>query len=245
MTDNKQNARKQAQRRARQRKQRNRRIALTACLMIAVMVASIGGTLAWLTDTTTPLTNTFTVGDINIDLYEHDPNHGNEVTKTGVTYQMIPGTSYSKDPVVVVEANSEKCYLFVEFTEENYASTYLDFTYNTNGWNKLNLTGADANRTVYYRIVNKSAADQSFQLLVGDETHPNGVVTVKNTIVKTAVENSGAPVMPTTTNEADLPKITFTAYAVQYDNVTTANGADDPNAAWAIAQNKGVVTTTP
>ena len=70
MTDNKQNARKQAQRRARQRKQRNRRIALTACLMIAVMVASIGGTLAWLTDQTGPVTNTFTAGNIDITLDE-------------------------------------------------------------------------------------------------------------------------------------------------------------------------------
>lgn len=245
MTDNKQNARKQAQRRARQRKQRNRRIALTACLMIAVMVASIGGTLAWLTATTAPLTNTFTVGDINIDLYEHDPNNGNVETRTGVTYPMIPGTSYSKDPVVVVEANSEDCYLFVEFTEENYASRYLDFEYNTTDWTQLTLSGADANRTVYYRIVEKSNADQSFQLLAGNDTYENGVVTVKNTIVKTAVENSNAPVMPTTTNEADLPKITFTAYAVQYDNVKTADGQPDPNAAWQIAQNKGVVTTNP
>lgn len=245
MTDNKQNARKQAQRRARQRKQRNRRIALTACLMIAVMVASIGGTLAWLTDQTAPLTNTFTVGDINIDLYEHDPNNGNAVTRTGVTYQMIPGTSYSKDPVVVVEANSEKCYLFVEFTEENNASAYLDYAFNDSVWTQLDLTDTDESTTVYYCIVDKSADAQSFQVLKGDNTNREGVVTVKNTIVKTAVTGSDAPVMPNTTNASDLPMLTFTAYAVQYDNVKAANGDADPNAAWEIAQNKGVVTTNP
>ena len=57
-----------AQRRARQRKQRNRRIAMTVALVLVVALASIGGTIAWLTDKTDPVVNTFTTADVDIDL---------------------------------------------------------------------------------------------------------------------------------------------------------------------------------
>ena len=109
-----------AKRRARQRKLRNRRIALTDCLMLVVMVASIGGTVAWLTAQTAPVVNTFTYGDIKIDLYEHEydaTKHEltNVVTKTGVNnYKIIPGVNLPKDPTVEVKAGSEACWLFVK-----------------------------------------------------------------------------------------------------------------------------------
>ena len=57
-----------AQRRARQRKQRNRRIAMTVALVLVVALASIGGTIAWLTATTGSVVNTFTVGNVDISL---------------------------------------------------------------------------------------------------------------------------------------------------------------------------------
>ena len=58
-----------------------RRMLFTLALVLVVAVASVGGTLAWLKASTDPVTNTFTVGDINIDLTE----------TTGNNYKIIPG----------------------------------------------------------------------------------------------------------------------------------------------------------
>lgn len=44
-------------------------IMLSAALIVC---ATVAGTLAWLTDTTDPVVNTFTVGDINITLTESE-----------------------------------------------------------------------------------------------------------------------------------------------------------------------------
>lgn len=69
---------------------------VTAILMFVLVLSfTIGGTLAWLTDTTEPVTNTFTYGDINITLAE-----------TTEVYKMVPGNSISKDPSVTVESGA-------------------------------------------------------------------------------------------------------------------------------------------
>ena len=80
---------------------------VTAILMFVLVLSfTIGGTLAWLTDTTEPVTNTFTYGDINITLAE-----------TTEVYKMVPGNSISKDPSVTVESGSEACWLLVKVEE--------------------------------------------------------------------------------------------------------------------------------
>lgn len=228
MTDNKQNARKQAQRRARQRKQRNRRIALTACLMIAVMVASIGGTLAWLTATTTPVVNTFTPADINITLAETTSNN----------YPLVPGKPYAKDPKVTVLANSEKCWLFVK-VNDNSASDYVDYTFRVDNGTSTDASddwrqgdGNDIPSNVYYRVVDANTADQSWYLLQGSEANPEGNVTIRNTIVKSSTNApTNVPVMP-----SNAPTLSFEAYAVQYYGFET-------NAAGAWAQAQQLKTT--
>lgn len=224
MTDNKQNARKQAQRRARQRKQRNRRIALTACLMIAVMVASIGGTLAWLTDTTGPVTNTFTAGDINIDL-----------TETTTDYKMVPDHTIPKNPKVTVKAGSEACWLFVEITEAGFTSAkgtrytfdqFLEYdidnaekgTSDTTAANKWTKLTSETNRIVYYRQVDATSADVDFTVLKDNQ------VSVKNTVTKAMLNDV---VVPTETAGTVLaPTLTFNAYAVQWDtSIATVDAA--------------------
>ena len=44
---------------------------IALCLALVVAFAA-GGAIAWLTDTTDSVTNTFTVGNVKLDLYEHD-----------------------------------------------------------------------------------------------------------------------------------------------------------------------------
>lgn len=242
MTDNKQNARKQAQRRARQRKQRNRRIALTACLMIAVMVASIGGTLAWLTATTGPVTNTFTAADIAIDLYETKNPDGStvDVDEDGnidhITVwnpQIIPGKTYAKNPVVeVIRPDTDvDIYLFVKFEEGSANGNYLTYTSNLtasgSGWTKLD--GVDGVDNVWYRIVRESEQNPKYQLLAGNDTFADGFVTVNNTVDKAAASNA---------NDIANVKLVYTAYAIQLDGFES-----NPAAAWNQLQ--GTSTTTP
>lgn len=107
---------------------KNTKTALVVVCAILLVAASIMGTLAYLTDTTEAVKNTFTVGKVTITLDEakinengepvdkndkvvDDPYEAERVTEN--TYVMIPGHTYTKDPVIHVAGDSEDCYLFV------------------------------------------------------------------------------------------------------------------------------------
>ena len=139
---------------------------LALVLALTLLVSGVvGGTLAWLTDQTAEVKNTFTVGDINIDL-----------TETTTDYKMVPGNTIAKDPTVTVKANSEACWLFVKVTESTDLKDFITYTI-ANGWTKLQ-------DGVYYREVPASAADQTFSVLTGD------AVTVKSDVTRTMLETA-------------------------------------------------------
>ena len=192
MTETKKRKMSAAQRRARKRKIRNRRIAMTVALVLVVALASVGGTIAWLTATTTPVTNTFTVGNIDIALAETTSN-----------YKMVPGNTIAKDPTVTVKANSEACWLFVKIEESDNLKSYIDYSV-AEGWTAL--TGVTG---VYYREVAATTTDTAFSVLTSDQ------VTVKNTVTKADMDAIA-------NNTASKPTLTFTAYACQKDNVADA-----------------------
>lgn len=141
---------------------------LALVLALTLLVAGVvGGTLAWLTATTGEVQNTFTVGDINIDLAE-----------TTTNYKMVPGNTIAKDPTVTVKANSEACWLFVKVTESTDLKDFITYAI-AEGWTAL--PGVDG---VYYREVPASAADQTFPVLAGN------TVTVKSDVTKTMLETA-------------------------------------------------------
>lgn len=89
-------------------------MALVLCVAL-VAVAAVGATMAYFTDTR-EVTNTFTVGKVEIALDEA------KVTKDGVPveganrvlgneYKLFPGSTYTKDPTVTVGATSEDAYV--------------------------------------------------------------------------------------------------------------------------------------
>ena len=187
-------------------------LALLVALVLAIGCV-IGGTLAWLTAKTDPVVNTFTYGDINIELTETKPDNRQA--------KIIPGVDIEKDPKVTVKANSENCWLFVKIDEENWPDfeesdgTTLKVRYEVaEGW-----TALDGQKGVYYREVSASVAEQNFYVLKGDNTYPNGIVTVSENLTKEDIK--GITIQP---------KLTFTAYAVQKD------GIDNAAAAWEKAQ---------
>lgn len=141
---------------------------LALVLALTLLVAGVvGGTLAWLTDQTAEVKNTFTVGDINIGL-----------TETTTDYKMVPGNTIAKDPTVTVKANSEACWLFVKVTESTDLKDFITYGI-AEGWTAL--PGVDG---VYYREVPASAADQTFSVLAGD------AVTVKSDVTRTMLETA-------------------------------------------------------
>lgn len=197
---------------------------LTLVLAVILLVgASVGGTVAWLSAKTEAVENTFTVGDVVIRL-EETPitvkdngtiEEGTPAEGVNNKYPLVPGVKYTKDPVVTVEADSEKCYLFVKFEEKGNSATYIQYTSNLtvqNGWTELE-------NDVWYRIVEDTDADQQWYLLAGgDDNH--GEITINHETVK-----------KDTMEQAKLASLTYSAYAVQYEK---ANGdAFTPAEAWA------------
>lgn len=186
-------------------KARSKALLLALCAVLLVAV-SVLGTMAYLTSKTQVITNTFTVGDINIELTETKPESKQA--------KIIPGVDIEKDPKVTVKANSEACWLFVEVKEEGTFVAHK-VTYSVaDGWTKGDGTKIPAN--VYYRSVGAVTADTGFYVLAGNTDHPNGVVIVSDELTKDEVD---------TITEGNQPKLTFTAYAVQKECIDTAAAA--------------------
>lgn len=162
-------------------------LAFALCLVL-VAGLSIGGTLAWITTKTDPVTNTFTYGDIDITLDE----------TTGTEYKMIPKAEINKDPKVSVLADSEACWLFLKVEKTNNPDTYLDYTIDS-GWTPL--TGVDG---VYYRSVDAKTAKAGKEYAVLTDNK----VVVKENLTKQDLNAIGEK----------YPQLTFTAYAVQLMN---------------------------
>ena len=185
----------------------------TLALLLALVLvfgAAVGGTIAYLTDTTGPITNTFTVGDIgDLTLTEN----------TGDSYTIIPGANISKNPVVAYEPdtnNDVAVYVFVKVTAPDWtvatdnksyskktisADPALSFTID-NSWTYLT---KDGNDYIYYASVN-AATDFSASVISGNS------ITVSADIVDGEIETLTGT-------------LTFAAYAIQQSGFDTAAAA--------------------
>ena len=103
-------------------KTKSKALLLTLCAVLLV-AASVLGTMAYLTSTDT-VTNTFTVGKVEIKLDEAKVNaDGIPVEGAGRvmenSYKLMPGTTYTKDPTVTVLKGSEDSYVRMKVTFNN------------------------------------------------------------------------------------------------------------------------------
>ena len=167
-----------------------------------IVVASVGGTLAWLQATTKTVTNVFTVGDVGATLTETDAEAGIDGNFTK-GYHVVPGQSYTKDPKAGVDEGSEDAYLFVKIAKSvNFDAAILKYTM-ADGW-----SGLEGHPGVYYRTVLKNATPRVFSILQNDEITVDDDVTADQlAAVKDAT-------------------LSFTVYAIQ------SAGADDAAEAW-------------
>lgn len=201
----------------------SKKIILTLMSVLLVFCSIIGGTVAWLIADTDPVVNTFTYGDININLDETDTELDGDDNPNTNDYPMIPGNPITKDPKVTFKANSENAWLFVKLDESANFDDFMEYTVILDdpattdvveGWTALE--GEDG---VYWMAVNKADKDAEYYVI------KDNTVTVKGEVTKemlNALDANGA---------SNYPTLTVTAYAVQRDsNITTA--AD----AWALAE---------
>ena len=101
-------------------KTKSKALLLTLCAVLLI-AASVLGTMAYLTSTDT-VTNTFTVGKVEIKLDETDVTNPNGPRVTANSYKLMPGTTYTKDPTVTVKAGSEESYVRMKVTFNNAAA---------------------------------------------------------------------------------------------------------------------------
>ena len=202
------------------------RILLTAVAALLLVVMAVGGTMAWLVDTSDPVTNTFTPSGLEIKLEEHDYDPATNALKTTIVntntdYQIVPSVNLPKDPFVTFSSDVD-CYVFIKVEEENWPTrtvtadgketTVRLMDYTLDGWTAVpGVTG------VYYKE------------FAASETAPiNGqvvnVITDKTITVRSDITVDEMKLM--TKN----PQVKFTAYIIQKAN---GNGTFTPAAAWA------------
>lgn len=187
------------------------------CLVVCLLAtAIIGGTLAYFTDETTAVTNTFTVGKVDITLAESDWVEGSK---------LIPGETIAKKPTITVETGSEDAWVFAEFTvgadlldliETEAGSTTTRVPELINKWFENPTTG--------FKVC-KSAEnpDGSYTYIIGfNEVKKAGNAIDLFTGVK--VPATVTSEMLTAAGQQSLT-LTIKAYAIQEENVASLDAA--------------------
>lgn len=200
-----------------------KKVLISALALVLVVVCAVGGTLAYLKSESGEVVNTFTYGDIDIELWETYVEDGKFYVSAGSTssnsYKMIPGSELDKDPTVTVKRDSEACWLFIEVDASSTIDTYLSYEISS-VWTAL----GDAYPNVYYYngsdLDDLLVRDVNIGILDGD------VVTVNSDVTKSDLSDLGS----------SYPTLKFKAYAVQKENVETAV------AAWEIAKPSATVS---
>ena len=201
---------------------------LVACLCVALAVLTIAGTtLAYLTSQET-VTNTFTVGKVEIKLDEAKANADGTLVPNADrvkenSYKLIPGHTYNKDPMVTVLSGSESSYIkmTVTFTKAAeldaiFAPTGADLTSIFNGYDstnwiyKGNTEDTTANTRTYELWYKEAVAAPTADVALD--------ATFDQIKAPDSLTNSDL------NNLKDL-KITVNAYAIQADGFATAEAA--------------------
>ena len=181
------------------------RKALMLILCAALLVsATVMGTLAYLTDKTDAVTNTFTVGKIDITLTE---------TK-GNSFKIVPGATDEKNPTVTVVKGSEVCYVYALVTNNLVLNNKTVATVNVDPakWESM---GTSGNKTLYRYYQTVNAADEDVKLPVFTQ-----VTYDKNEITESNI------------NDLKDKTIVIEAFAHQFANTAQAT-ADAAAKTWA------------
>ena len=207
-------------------KTKSKALLLTLCAVLLV-AASVMGTMAYLTSTD-KVENTFTVGNVKITLDEAKVNTDGTLAAPAERvkaneYKLLPGHTYTKDPMVTVLNGSEASYIKMTVTfskasalDAIFAPTGADLISIFNGYDSANWiykdNTKDANadtRTYefwYKETVGAPTADVALDALFDSITVPGEITQAQLETIK------------------DMT-ITVTAYAIQADGFANADAA--------------------
>ena len=210
-------------------KTRSKALLLALCAVLLV-VTTVFGTLAYLTDTDNE-TNTFTIGEVDITLDEKDVDDSTpgKDRDHANSYKVVPGYTYEKDPTVHVTEGSSESYVRMIVTVSNLGAvkeafpkdkypTYYDAADNfllqnlVKGWNEdiwpcAGIDGSEYEFRYYTTVEAKNAAVDLPALF----TH---------VVIPGELDLDGVKAL-------DELEINVVAHAMQ------ADGFDDADAAWA------------
>ena len=210
-----------------------KKLLIMSVAMVLVCAFAVGMTIAYLTDHET-VTNTFTVGNVQIKLDEADVDEygvpqGSPAPRVPEnTYKLIPGHTYTKDPTVTVLEGSEESFIKMTVTFSNSAEldeifgvgtdlTTIFHDYDGTTWiYKGNTENTDNTRTYefwYKETVAATTEDVALDALFDSITVPH---TITNDQLKTIAGMT----------------ITVNAYAIQADGF-----GGNADAAWAAFAN--------
>lgn len=212
---------------------------IVALVLAAVMLVctTVAATVAYLTAGTEYVKNTFTVGNVQIDLDEElvdqygDTSNSNPTRTNSNSYTLVPGHEYLKDPTVYVEKLSQPCWVFVKVVnglagveaaggaikEDGTAYVTIAKQMEANGW--LPLAG-EANVYYYKEVVDAREAKVSKvvfgEFMIADDAD--------------FVDESNS-------NADRFSDVTIDAYAVQADGFKDLNNnGSAADEAWSAAE---------
>lgn len=197
----------------------NKKVVALVLACVLIFSTIVAGTLAWLQTQTGTVTNTFTFGNIDLTLAE----------TVSPSFEVVPGTTATKDPKVTVGADSEDCFVYIKVEENGTATVdgaektlgdYVGYTIDSTNWKQLKNGDEEVSGIYYYKYTNQSEAKELGVLT-------DNTVTFADTITKDMID---------AINDADAGdqlKLSFTAYAVQKEAAGEATDDDaQAYAAW-------------
>ena len=213
-----------------------RKLILSAVLTlsaIVLVVATVLTTVAFLSHQAS-VTNTFTMGNVMIHLYESkvdehgikiddDENSDGMKDSIGNTYKLSPNGTYSKDPTVYVMPESDECILFVQVQNgirDSEASNGDGYTpmavqMEENGWK---IIGRNALGNVYVYNGNPDALEypsDKYGSVVPDRTDKHVFDLFEQFKIKDNATREGV----------EGKTLIINAYAIQEESFATESGS--------------------
>lgn len=176
-----------------------RRVLMLAVCAVMLVCLSVGATLAYLTDTTGQITNTFSVGKVNfppddenlaggLDEADVDQNGELEWTTpqemqakrvTANSYKLYPGHDYVKDPTIHIDRTSDDCWVFFTINKTDLSFTHTtttgegdDAVTTTVTKNDIQAGNKDTDSTWTYDTIEKQIAANDWLQLEDSNKNP-------------------------------------------------------------------------
>lgn len=206
-------------------KTRNKALLTMVCAVLLV-VASVLGTMAYLTSTA-EVENTFTVGSVTISMDETDVDNSTDGKDrdTENNYHLLPGHEYTKDPIIHVASTSEDCYLFVTVSNEIAA---IEATGDTSVASQMEAKGwktVEGQTNLYVYIGTAEGASAPLAVKADDN-----IPVFEKIVISGSVDN-------TTLANYKNKTITVNAYAVQKDGFESKTDSEIWNTTFGASEN--------